>query len=289
EGLEKRFTINGQIDLEEAGRGLTLLASGTKIFDDSGEDRGVVVVFDDATEQAKAQRVAAWREVARRIAHEIKNPITPIKLSAQRLLRRYKNKFTDEDQHVFESCIQTILAQVDSLRDMVNEFSKFARLPTIKAKPEDVNGLILDVANLYSLSYPKVQFDTTGLTVGIPQVLIDREQMNRVIMNVVSNAIGAFEDESAEPVVEFRSKVVENLNALRIEVSDNGKGIPAKIKDKVFEPYYSTKKDGTGLGLAIVNQIVSDHGGYIRLADREPTGTTVVIDLPLSQGSVQRA
>ena len=144
------------------GRALTLLADGIRIEDETGEDLGLVMVFDDASEQVKVQRVAAWREVARRIAHEIKNPITPIKLSAQRLLRRFGDQFNGKDHEVFANCIETIVAEVDSLRDLVNEFSKFSRLPTIKTKLEDLNAIISDVVGLYSSKLPKNYFRYFG-------------------------------------------------------------------------------------------------------------------------------
>jgi two-component system nitrogen regulation sensor histidine kinase NtrY len=288
DSLGKKHGFTGEIDVPAEGGTLTLLTSASRIYGEHDEDLGVILVFDDATEQLKAQKVAAWREVARRIAHEIKNPLTPIKLSAQRLLRRYENEFEGENRKVFQSCIETILVQVDSLRDLVNEFSKFSRLPSIKTKPSNVNDLILDVANFYSLSYPKVQFDTSGLDSQIPIVLLDKEQMNRVVMNVVANALAALDTMEENPRIEFRSHLVPNLNAVRIEISDNGCGIPDIEKDKVFEPYYSTKKDGTGLGLAIVNQIVADHGGYVRLADRIPNGTVVVIDLPVGEKTLSK-
>lgn len=279
-----RSTFSGQIDFESGGRRLTLLADAARIFDERGVDQGTVLVFDDATEQVKAQRVAAWREVARRIAHEIKNPITPIKLSAQRLLRRFRDDFQGEDREVFESCIETILVQVDSLRDLVNEFSKFSRLPSIQTKTADVNVVIRDVIGLYRMSYPEIVFDDSGLG-PIPAIPIDREQMNRAFVNLVTNSIAAFEGSAKPWRIEFRSLVLVDANAIRIEISDSGCGIPAKLKDRVLEPYFSTKQGGTGLGLAIVNQIVSDHGGYLRLTDREPRGTTVVIELPMGASS----
>ena len=226
--------------------------------------------------------VAAWRVVARRIAHEIKNPVTPIKLSAQRLLRRFNEKFTGDDRQVFESCIDTIVVQVDSLRDLVNEFSKFARLPSIQPRMGNINAVVLDVVNLYRMSYPEVILVTEGLN-ELPDVPIDREQMNRVFVNLMTNAIAAFEGLEEKPRIEFTSELIEHANAVRIVVADHGCGIPDAIKDRVLEPYYSTRESGTGLGLAIVSQIVSDHGGYVRIHDTEPRGTTIVIELPLGR------
>ncbi|MEY4630845.1 MAG: hypothetical protein RIQ81_965 [Pseudomonadota bacterium] len=284
--IGRHSSFSGQLEVDVGGRIMTLLAEATRIYDETGEDRGSIVVFDDATEQVKAQRVAAWREVARRIAHEIKNPVTPIKLSAQRLLRRFGEKFSGEDRQVFESCIDTIVVQVDSLRDLVNEFSKFARLPSIQPRMGSVNAVIMDVVNLYRMSYPEVELVTDGLG-ELPDLPIDREQLNRVFVNLVSNAIAAFEGVSRPARIEFHSRLVPDANAVRVEVVDFGCGIPDGLKDRVLEPYFSARAGGTGLGLAIVNQIVSDHGGYVRITDTPAGGTTVVIELPLGRELAQ--
>lgn len=280
EQMNKKSFYNGQIELEEIGHNLTLVATGTRIFDENNEDLGLVVVFDDASEQVKIQRVAAWREVARRIAHEIKNPITPIKLNAQRLARRFNNSFNEKDQDVFVSCIETIISEVDSLRDLVNEFSRFARLPAIKTSIQNVNEIVLEIKNHYRVTYPHITFKTTDLADKLPLLKLDKEQMNRVFGNLVSNAIAAIPESQEEGCVEFRSRLLDKLNTVRIEVADNGIGIPEKLKGRVLEPYFSTKTEGTGLGLAIVNQIVTDHGGYLRVEDNYPSGTVVAIEIP---------
>ena len=264
--------------LELPGRNLTLLAGAARIRDDDGDELGIILVFDDATEQVKAQKVAAWREVAQRIAHEIKNPVTPIKLNAQRLLRRYLDKFEGEDAAIFESCVETILKQVDSLRDLVNEFSKFSRLPSIKPKLENLYEIISDAVALFRLSYPGIDFQIEG-SKGVPDFLLDKSQMNRVFVNLISNAISAISDQE-KGVISFNATVLDEVNTVRIEVADNGSGIEQDKKDRVLEPYYSTKDEGTGLGLAIVNQIISDHGGYVRIADNNP-GAKIIIECPM--------
>jgi len=283
EKINAAGTFNGELSLEGADKAQTLFMAGLRIHSESGDDLGIVLVFDDATEQARAQRVAAWREVARRIAHEIKNPITPIKLSAQRLLRRYESKFEGDDKTVFQSCIETILTQVDSLRDLVNEFSKFSRLPAIHLASVQINDIILDVSSLYSMSYPSIEFDTSALKADLPPVMIDKEQMNRAIVNIVSNSVAAVQQSDDAGKIIFKSMVLEHLNVVRVEIIDNGCGISSNEMDRVFQPYYSTKEEGTGLGLPIVSQIISDHGGYIRLVANEPRGTKVVIDIPLGE------
>lgn len=281
-------SFSGEIDLSDIGRDLTLLADGTHILDENGDDLGIVVVIDDASEQVKAQRVAAWREVARRIAHEIKNPITPIKISAQRLLRRFGEQFQGRDQEVFVTCCETIVSEVDALRDLVNEFSKFSRLPSIKTKPEDVNAILRDVVGLYSMSYATVEFDYSGLSDQLPLVPLDREQMLRVFTNIIANSIASIPEEREKGVILLRSRLLEDYNTIRVEIADNGCGIPEHLKQRVLEPYFSTKKEGTGLGLAIVNQIVSDHGGYLRIADNQPIGTVLIIELPCHEAKNKR-
>ena len=279
DGLANHDLYSAQLEVMISGRPQTLLVDGARIADENGEDLGTILVFDDATEQVKLQRIAAWREVARRIAHEIKNPVTPIKLSAQRLLRRFPEKFTGEDLEVFESCLQTILKQVDSLRDLVNEFSKFSRLPQIKPQMANINQVIADVASLYRMSYPNVRIDTSNLG-DVPEFPLDRDQMNRVFVNLTDNAIAALSDCDTQGYVAFNSILLPGLSTVRIEVIDNGIGIPQHLRDRVIEPYFSTKDGGTGLGLAIVAQIITDHGGYLRVLSNEPRGTRMVIELP---------
>ena len=271
-----------QIKVKRGDKELTLIGRGFRIYDENDVEMGIVAVFDDASEQVNAQRVAAWKEVARRIAHEIKNPITPIKLSAQRLLRRFSGQFNGADRNVFETCVGTIVNEVDSLRDLVNEFSKFSRLPSIKVRPENINEIIKEVVNLYQLSYPQIRFSIRPLKTEMPYLLLDREQMNRVFTNLVKNATAAIlegRDKGGE--ISFKSDYISHLRTVRIEVLDTGKGIPDRLKSRVLDPYFSTKQEGTGLGLAIVNQIVSDHGGYLRISDNVPRGTRIIIELPL--------
>ena len=279
DGLATHDLYSAQLEVMISGRPQTLLVDGARIADESGEDLGTILVFDDATEKVKLQRIAAWREVARRIAHEIKNPVTPIKLSAQRLLRRFPEKFTGEDLEVFESCLQTILKQVDSLRDLVNEFSKFSRLPQVKPQMANINQVIGDVASLYRMSYPNVRIDTSNLG-NVPEFPLDCDQMNRVFVNLTDNAIAALIDSDTQGYVAFTSMLLPGLSTVRIEVIDNGIGIPQHLRDRVIEPYFSTKDGGTGLGLAIVAQIITDHGGYLRVLSNEPRGTRMIIELP---------
>lgn len=278
DGLRQRANYHGQLDLHGSGYDVNLMVNATRIYDEGAIELGYVLVFDDAQEQVRAQRVAAWREVARRIAHEIKNPITPIKLNAQRLLRKFHNKFEDDDYEIFGDCIETIITQVDSLRDLVNEFSKFSRLPSIKPVVSNVNDILVEVAKLFSVSYPDMIIDGKELRL-TPSFPLDKEQIKRAFVNIFTNAVAAFE-EGRQGEIKISSRYLKQLQTVRVEISDNGCGIPKQMHDRVLEPYFSTKDEGTGLGLAIVNQIVSDHGGYLRLGFNRPKGTVVIIELP---------
>lgn len=279
EGLQHREFFHGVIDLGQGGHDLSLMVDASRIRDEEQNEMGYVVVFDDAQEQARNQKVAAWREVARRIAHEIKNPITPIKLNAQRLLRKFNGKFDDEEAVIFETCIHTIIQQVDSLRDLVNEFSKFSRLPEVNLKCENLNHIINEVVHFFSMSYSHIEFDTKECE-SVEEIYLDREQISRAFMNIVTNAIAALV-EVRQGIIGFRCKKTLDQKYVQIEIYDNGTGIPSELRKRVLEPYYSTKDEGTGLGLAIVNQTITDHGGDLRIESNESAGTNVVITLPL--------
>ncbi|NRA43375.1 MAG: HAMP domain-containing protein [Oligoflexales bacterium] len=278
EGLNNRTSFRLQNDLYKHGYDVNLIINASRIYDEDVE-MGIVVVFDDAQEQVRAQRVAAWREVARRIAHEIKNPITPIKLSAQRLLRKFHNKFEADDYETFGDCIETIITQVDSLRDLVNEFSKFSRMPRIQPRSAKVNPILEDVAKFFSVSYPEISIDYSDIQ-ETPSILIDKEQLNRAFVNIFTNALASFED-GRKGQINLSCYYLKDLQTVRVEIADNGCGIPKELHDRVLEPYFSTKDEGTGLGLAIVNQIISDHGGYLRIVANKPFGTMIIIELPV--------
>ena len=277
--LDQSKEFSGEIDLSEAGKNIILLADGIKIYDEWSDHLGYLIVFDDASEQVKVQRIAAWREVARRIAHEIKNPITPIKLSAQRLLRKFEGRFTGKDRDTFKSCIETIVEEVDSLKVMVDEFSKFSRLPSVTTQSFDINGILFDMVSFFTLGYPNVTFNMSLEQSEGFRAEIDKEQFKRALKNIITNSIQAFEEGGSNEVL-IETSIIGERQMVKIEVADNGSGIPEDYKSKILEPYFSTKKQGTGLGLAIVNQIVSEHGGHLRITDNKPKGTIVVIELP---------
>jgi two-component system nitrogen regulation sensor histidine kinase NtrY len=272
----RKDSIERQLTVSLKGKSLSLLINLAALKDEEGNPLGVVAVFDDLTELMKAQRMAAWREVARRIAHEIKNPLTPIQLSAQRLRRRYLEKL-QQDGVVFDECTRTIVKQVEELKGMVNEFSNFARMPASTPTPNHLNEIIQETLILFKDARKQVRFNFIPQQ-DLPVFNMDRDQMKRVMINLIKNSLAAIEREGE---ITIQTSYDPKLQMVRLEVSDNGYGIPDEDKGRLFEPYYSTKKTGTGLGLTIVNAIVTDHNGYIRVRDNKPKGTTFLIELPL--------
>jgi two-component system, NtrC family, nitrogen regulation sensor histidine kinase NtrY len=276
--LFKKGFIQKQINYNVGNKNLTLLVSINMLSDNPGKHTGFVAVFEDLTEIEKAQRMAAWREVARRIAHEVKNPLTPIQLSAQRLKKRYSHIIPSEDAKVFEDCTNMIIDQAEGLKQLVNEFSNYARMPVSNPRPEDIGQVIKEAVNLYQDSRSNITV-TYRNSSNVPVFKLDREQIKRVMINLLDNAITAIE-EKGEILVDL--SYVEDQEIARIEVADNGKGIAREHRMRLFEPYFSTKKHGTGLGLAIVNSIIRDHKGFIEVQDNEPQGTRFIIELPVN-------
>lgn len=269
-------SVERQIRVHVKDKSMTVLVNLNALRDESGEYLGMVAVLDDLTHLLKTQRMHAWKEVAKRIAHEIKNPLTPIKLSAQRLRRKYGEKLAEEG--VFEECTSTIINQVDELKTLVNEFSSFARMPASNPSPNDINEIVRETVSLYKAGHRGVSFETV-LDSNLPVLDIDRDQIKRVLINLIDNALSAVGDNG---IIRLDTEYIQELQLARLEVVDNGPGIPQDVKQKLFEPYFSTKKSGTGLGLAIVSNIISDHNGYIRVKDNLPIGTRFVIELPVN-------
>ena len=277
EGRVRKGFSKGQITRFDEERIMSLQVSLNVLRDEADHYLGLVAVFEDISEVEKSQRMAAWREVARRIAHEVKNPLTPIQLSAQRLRKKYAEKLGYEDRVVFFECTDMIVKQVDELKRLVNEFSNFARMPAANPAPGDLNQVIVEVVSLYREAHKDVKILYHGSN-GIPVFNIDKGQMKRVMINLLENAIAAIDGDGE---IGIRLSHEPSLHMVTIEVTDNGKGIPDEHKHRAFEPYFSTKKHGTGLGLAIVNTIVTDHDGFIRVQDNRPRGTKFTIELPV--------
>jgi len=263
-----------RIDLR--GESVTLLISLSVLRDERNNYLGMVLVFDDLTELIKGQRAAAWREVARRIAHEIKNPLTPIQLSAQRLQKRFGDSVADKSG-IFNECTSTIIKQVDELKTLVNEFSSFARMPAANPEPSNLSAIIRETIVLYKEGHRAVEF-RSEIPDDLPLLNLDRSQVKRVFINLLENAVEAV---NGNGEVAISGEYDEDDAVVRVEVADNGRGIDSQEKDRLFEPYFSTKRGGTGLGLAIVDAIMKEHKGSIRVRDNLPAGTRFILEFPV--------
>ena len=260
------------------GETLSLQVNVTRMVDERGRSIGFVILFDNLTNLEKAQRLAAWQEVARRIAHEIKNPLTPIQLSAQRLRKRFLDRI-GEDRDIFDQCTATIVAQVDEIKKLASEFSDFARMPKLRRETNDLGRLAEEVVFLYQEAHRSLTI-TCRIDPALPLFPFDAVQVKRVLINLLDNAVTALGDGGAIEVRVGPAPERETPMAM-LRVADNGPGIPADVRLRIFEPYFSTRKSGTGLGLAIAHTIVSEHGGTIRARDNHPTGTVFTVELPL--------
>jgi len=268
-------TLEDQIQLRVGEKSLTLLANIKFIQGDNNKYSGLLIVFEDVTQLIKAQKIAAWQEVAQGIAHEIKNPLTPIQLNAQRLKKKYyedKKGFA----RVFDESIRIITQEVEGMKDLLNEFLRFSRMPTARPRSASIHQIIDDVASLYE-NHEKPISIVKNFDLNIGSLHIDPEQIRRVFINLFENALDALEGDG---VIEITTRWNTEGNMVRVEFSDNGMGISNDDRDKLFLPHFTTKKRGTGLGLAIVNRIIIDHDGTIQVQDNEPKGTVFIIELP---------
>jgi two-component system nitrogen regulation sensor histidine kinase NtrY len=284
------------IDLDLQGKTLHLAATVTPLIDSSEQQSGWVIVLDDLTELLRMEKMSAWQEVARRLAHEIKNPLTPIQLSAERMLHRFRQiplpggraaqgEAWREQLAAYEKllseCVQTIIREADSLKNLVDEFSGFARLPGVRLEETDLHRVLESALSLYNGRSQDVQIERV-FDPGLPPVLLDGEQMKRVFINLFDNAFEAMSGDSPAKVLRVCTSRNVLQRSVRIEISDTGCGFPEEYQDSLFLPYFSTRRGGTGLGLAIVRQVVSDHRGHVRMEPNVPLGTRIVIDLPLA-------
>jgi two-component system, NtrC family, nitrogen regulation sensor histidine kinase NtrY len=246
----------------------------------AGEAASLVAVFEDITEIEKMQRMAAWREVARRIAHEIKNPLTPIKLSAQRLERKFGDRVQDR---AFRECTGLIVTQVEHLQQMVQEFSAFAKLPEITPRPGRLEPLVEEVVALFQHSHSNILWNL-DIPAPLPVLSFDRQGLRRGLMNVLANSVEALENASplpGQPSVTVSAVFDKPRNLVRLTFHDNGPGLNAEERSRLFEPYFSRKKGGTGLGLTILKSIVTDHRGYVRAFNAPEGGAVLVLELPV--------
>lgn len=270
-GIERELRVT-------IGDRLRLLRIFITTLGDAENFLGTLVVFDDLTEIARAEKALAWQEVARRMAHEIKNPLTPIQLSTEHMIKKWQSR--DEDfGKVFDRSTKAIIKEVESLKNLVNDFSRFGKMPEIKKTPVMIPAIIDEVINLYK-DYKDVVLAMSSQGEETP-VELDAEQFKRVMINLVGNAMQAMQNQGKVGIsIEYDIR----SNRVRIDIADNGPGIRDEDKEKLFLPYFSTKKDGTGLGLAIASKVVTDHRGYIRIRDNDPRGTIFSIELPIKEG-----
>lgn len=277
----------GQLRLNREGQSLSLLVTGTPLTDEHGAVQGVVCFFEDVTQIIRVERMEAWREVACRIAHEIKNPLTPIQLAAERLHRRFAPQIL-RHREVFDECVHSIAQEVEAIKRLVNEFSTFARLPAADHRPEDLNALAQETIALLGAAHRDIEF-AWHPDKSLPLLELDREGMKRVLRNLLDNAVAACREATngVPERIEVTTRYLRSLGIARLEVADNGCGIPPEVKDRLFEPYFSTKKEGTGLGLAIVATVVADHQAFIRVRDNQPRGSRFIIELPVRRSELR--
>jgi nitrogen fixation/metabolism regulation signal transduction histidine kinase len=274
-----------QIELpSEAGKRV-LMCACTELPNDIGGAPGVVLVFDDITTLLQAQRDAAWGEVARRLAHEIKNPLTPIQLSAERMQRKFESSMNAEDAQVLQRATHTIVAQVEAMKQMVNAFSEYARAPDMHMARFDLNQLITEVVDLYRAQESTAEL-TLLLDANLPQISADRVRIRQILNNLVTNSLEALEGRDGAGI-EIETQTVEDgpKHMAAIIVSDTGPGFQRDLIGTVFDPYVTSKPKGTGLGLAIVKKIVEEHGGRIEADNRRSGGARVRILLPLGEAA----
>lgn len=270
-----------EVNVVVGGRELRLAVYLTTLTGVSGGPTGLLMVLDDLTQLLRAQKVAAWREVARRLAHEIKNPLTPIQLSAQRIRKHVRSK-SAELPRIVEECTGTIIEEVDSLKSLVDEFSQFARMPIVSTRCQALQPLLNATLELYDGLFK-------GLTIeerfapDLPEVSLDPDLIRRVFINIIDNAIEAT---SGKGHILVATSYESEGHVVLVEIADDGPGIPPEDRDKLFVPYYSTKHRGSGLGLAIVSRIVAEHRGRIRVENNEPRGSRFIIELPIAERPV---
>lgn len=275
EEFERHPTVEREVKIPMPQQLLSVMASAATLRDDDGSSLGFMIFLEDITQIQKVQRMEAWREVARRIAHEIKNPLTPIQLSAERLRKRYAHMLQD-DGAILDKCTTTIIKQVDELKNLVNEFSQFARLPSAQLMSNDLNEVVNEALFLFKEGHNGIDFQFRRDV--IPAVDLDREQIKRVLINLLDNAVAAV---NGGGEINLATAYDPTRGVVTLEVADNGCGLAPELRTKIFEPYFSTKQNGTGLGLTIVSQIIEDHRGYIRALPNEPQGTRFTIELPV--------
>jgi len=246
---------------------------------------GFVIVLEDTSDLLRAQKAAAWNEVARRIAHEIRNPLTPIALSAERIVRQLeRSPLSDQVTEILKDCADIITKEVESVKNLVNEFAQFARFPAAQPAKCDLNEVVQNALTIFAGRLDGIEV-RTEFAPGLAAVNVDREQFKRVVVNLVDNAAEALQESLVKRILIATRPVAADI--VELVVADTGCGVSAEDKEKLFLPYFSTKGRGTGLGLAIVNHILSDHNAHIRVEDNQPVGTRFTIEIPTVADSAE--
>ncbi|MCP4221039.1 MAG: PAS domain S-box protein, partial [bacterium] len=269
--------IEKEVDIKISGKILNLAIKISQIRNPiNNKFSGILVVLTDLTELIKAQRMMVWREVAKRIAHEIKNPLTPITISSQRILKALE--LPDEKfRRIVEDSLNIVLQELNSIKDLAEEFGNFARLPEIKFSKGDINQVLEKLIAVYTSIYNHIDFKV-NLDVEIPLLVkMDYEQMKRIFVNIIDNAVESLHEKGT---IEIVSRYNKESRFIEIEIADNGPGISDEDKQKLFIPYFSKKNSGTGLGLAIAHNIIEEHNGVISIVDNAPQGARFVIEVP---------
>jgi len=284
---DRMGTTTNQLEMP-VGHAKLSVALTVATLQHEGQRLGHVVVFEDLSDLLKAQKQAAWREVARRVAHEIKNPLTPIALSADRISRHLDRGTTPDPASlkIIQTCADTIAGAVETVRALVDEFSTLARFPTANPQPSSINTIVENTLSMFNGRLDNILVQTV-LAPDLPNVMADPEAMKRALANLVDNAAEALQG-SMHREIQISTALLDAKDTVEITVADTGHGVTQELKERLFLPYFSTKKRGTGLGLAIVSRIIEDHRGSIRVEENRPIGTKFVVELPIAPEPVTR-
>ncbi len=276
-GIQKKYKLSEkEININSSSQDTALALTLSPLRQSNNKFSGLIVVLDNLTQLMKAQRIAAWKEVAQRVAHEIKNPLTPIQLSAERIIKHLKKKKKKSDE-IIDDGAQTIVQEARTIKALLDEFSNFARMPKVQMQSTDIHEIIEQAVSLFKGLFRDIEFEVLFSPTVPSNIQTDPEQMKRVFINILDNAIHAMNKKGE---IKIQTSFEKKEQRVKIEIADSGHGISLKDKDKLFLPHFSTKKRGTGLGLAIVNQVINDHNGSIDVQRNRPHGTKFVIQIP---------